>query len=55
MLIYQCEDEIQTLRQVLASRLEKSQQLKRKLGITAWKEFKDDMGQGLKNIQESTA
>jgi hypothetical protein len=29
--------------------------LKRKLGITVWKEFREDMEQGIKNIQETTA
>ena len=27
--------------------------LKRRLGITAWREFSEDMTQGLKNLQES--
>lgn len=31
------------------------QDLKKKLGITVWKEFRDDMEQGLRNIQESVA
>ena len=30
-------------------------ELKRKLGITVWKEFQQDIGGGLKNIQETTA
>lgn len=49
------EEEIQTLRQVLASHLKRSQDLKRKLGISVWKEFRDDMEQGLKNVRESNA
>ena len=49
------EEEINTLRQVLSSKIRKMQDLKRKLGITVWKEFRDDMEQGLRNIQESTA
>ncbi|XP_067145283.1 tumor protein D54 isoform X1 [Centruroides vittatus] len=49
------EDEIVTLRQVLSDRVRHAQELKRKLGITPWKEFKDDMEQGFRNIQESSA
>ncbi|KAG8183487.1 hypothetical protein JTE90_001053 [Oedothorax gibbosus] len=49
------EEEINTLRQVLSSKIRRMQDLKRKLGITVWKEFRDDMEQGIKNIQESTA
>jgi len=49
------EEEIQTLRQVLSSKLKHSHELKRKLGITVWKEFREDMEQGIKNIQETTA
>lgn len=47
------EEEIQTLRQVLASKVRMSQELKRKLGISAWKEFQDDMSQGIRNVKES--
>jgi len=49
------EEEIQTLRQVLTSKVQRSHELKRKLGITVWKEFREDMEQGIKNIQETTA
>ncbi|CAN7999116.1 unnamed protein product [Ixodes hexagonus] len=49
------EEEIQSLRTVLASKLARSQELKRNLGITVWKELKDDMEQGIKNIQDSAA
>ncbi|XP_053202035.1 tumor protein D52-like isoform X1 [Panonychus citri] len=49
------EEEIQTLRQVLSSKLRHSSELKKKLGISVWKEFRDDIGQGVKSIQESTA
>ncbi len=45
------EEEIATLRQVLASKEAHSAGLKRRLGITAWREFSEDMTQGLKNIQ----
>jgi len=49
------EEEINTLRQVLASKMKHATELKRKLGITVWKEFQQDLGQGVKNIQETTA
>ena len=41
--------------QVLASKEAHSQGLKRRLGITAWREFSEDMQQGLKNLQDSQA
>ncbi|XP_076246762.1 tumor protein D54 isoform X2 [Calliopsis andreniformis] len=47
------EEEIQTLRHVLANKVRVSQELKRKLGISVWKEITDDMNQGLKNVKES--
>eukprot|EP00088_Acartia_fossae_P061818 TRINITY_DN7436_c0_g2_i1.p1 TRINITY_DN7436_c0_g2~~TRINITY_DN7436_c0_g2_i1.p1 ORF type:complete len:173 (+),score=47.52 TRINITY_DN7436_c0_g2_i1:53-571(+) len=47
------EEEILTLKQVLASKERHAQGLKRRLGITAWREFSEDMAQGLKNLQES--
>ncbi|XP_012257276.3 uncharacterized protein LOC105686744 [Athalia rosae] len=47
------EEEIQTLRHVLASKVRVSQELKRKLGIGAWKELTDDVNQGLRNVKES--
>jgi hypothetical protein len=43
------------LRQVLSAKVKQSHDLKRKLGITVWKEFREDMEQGIKNIQETTA
>jgi len=49
------EEEIQTLRQVLNAKVKHSYDLKRKLGITVWKEFRDDMEHGIRNIQETTA
>ena len=51
----QTEEEIQTLRQVLTAKVKHSHELKRKLGITVWKEFRDDMGQGIRTIQETSA
>ena len=41
--------------QVLASKEAHAQGLKRRLGITAWREFSEDMTQGLKNLQDSQA
>lgn len=49
------EEEIATLRQVLSAKVKHAQDLKRKLGITPWKELKDDMEQSLRNIQETPA
>lgn len=48
------EEEITTLRTVLASKVRHSGELKRKLGITVWKEISDDMNQGIKTVKEST-
>ncbi|XP_065094677.1 tumor protein D52 isoform X2 [Ochlerotatus camptorhynchus] len=47
------EEEITTLRTVLQSKIRHSSELKRKLGITVWKEITDDMSQGIKNVKES--
>ncbi|KAL0113653.1 hypothetical protein PUN28_012649 [Cardiocondyla obscurior] len=47
------EEEIQTLRHVLANKIKTSQDLKRKLGISVWKELTDDVNQGIKNVKES--
>ncbi|XP_017762941.1 PREDICTED: tumor protein D54 isoform X2 [Eufriesea mexicana] len=47
------EEEIQTLRHVLANKIRVSQDLKRKLGISVWKEITDDVNQGFKNVKES--
>jgi len=51
----QVEDEIATLRQVLNSKMKRAHELKKKLGITAWSEITNDMGQGIKNVRDSTA
>lgn len=48
------EEEITTLRTVLQSKIRHAGELKRKLGITVWKEISDDMNQGIKNVKEST-
>lgn len=47
------EEEITTLRTVLQSKMRHSSELKRKLGITVWKEITDDVSQGIKNVKES--
>ena len=40
---------------MLASKEAHAAGLKRRLGITAWREFSEDMQQGLKSLQESAA
>merc|ERR1712123_428484 len=47
------EEEILTLKQVVTAKERHAAGLKRRLGITAWREFSEDMTQGLKNLQES--
>lgn len=47
------EEEIATLRTVLTSKVRHASELKRKLGITVWKEISDDMNHGLKTVRES--
>jgi len=51
----QLEDEMQTLRQVLNAKTKRSQELKRKLGLTVWGEITQDVNQGIKNVRDSTA
>ncbi|XP_015171955.1 PREDICTED: uncharacterized protein LOC107064123 [Polistes dominula] len=53
MELAKIEEDIQTLRHVLANKVRASQELKRKLGISVWKELTDDVNQGLKNVKES--
>ncbi|XP_073812755.1 uncharacterized protein isoform X4 [Musca autumnalis] len=48
------EEEINTLRTVLASKTRHASELKRKLGITVWKEITDDMNHGIKSVKESS-
>lgn len=43
------------MRTVLTSKVRHASELKRKLGITVWKEISDDMNQSLKNVKESHA
>lgn len=47
------EEEITTLRTVLQSKVRHASELKRKLGITVWKEMTDDVSQSLKSVKES--
>lgn len=49
----QIENEIQTLRVVLAAKVKAAHELKRKLGFSVWKELQDDMSQGIRNVKES--
>ncbi|KAG8188964.1 hypothetical protein JTE90_010057 [Oedothorax gibbosus] len=49
------EEEISTLKQVLSVKVKYAYELKQKLGITPWKELKQDVEQGFKNIQETPA
>lgn len=51
--LVQIEDEIVTLRTVLAAKMRRSAELKRNLGITFLKEVSDDINQGIKNVKES--
>lgn len=47
------EEEIGTLRSVLTSKTRHASELKRKLGITVWREISDEMNQNLKHVRES--
>ncbi|XP_042243158.1 uncharacterized protein LOC121880144 isoform X2 [Homarus americanus] len=47
------EEEIQTLRQVLGSKVKLAQDLKRRLGITVWREFTEDFNNSMKTVRES--
>ncbi|XP_063699718.1 tumor protein D52 isoform X2 [Culicoides brevitarsis] len=47
------EEEITTLRTVLQSKIRHASELKRKLGVTVWKEMSDDVSQSLKTVKES--
>lgn len=50
---FQTEDEINTLRQVLAARQKHVANLKRKLGITPLAEITTELNQGLKTVKET--
>lgn len=47
------EEEINTLRTVLSSKIHHATELKRKLGVTVWKEIQDDVSSSIKNMRES--
>lgn len=47
------EEEIQTLRQVLGAKVKTAQDLKRRLGITVWREFTEDFNNSMKTVRES--
>ncbi|XP_063863615.1 tumor protein D52-like isoform X20 [Scylla paramamosain] len=47
------EEEIQTLRQVLGAKVKTAQDLKRRLGITVWREFTEDLNNSMKTVRES--
>lgn len=49
----QVESEITMLRQVLGSKVRHAAELKRKLGITPFQEFKQDLQQGIQHIKSS--
>ncbi|OQV21830.1 hypothetical protein BV898_04399 [Hypsibius exemplaris] len=49
------EEEIDTLRRVLGSKLRHAQELKRKLGVTVWSEVQSDLAEGIKTVRESSA
>ncbi|XP_064597698.1 tumor protein D54-like isoform X3 [Liolophura sinensis] len=51
--LHKVEEEIVTLRQVLTAKVRESAELKRKLGITPFQEFKHDMQSGINTIKES--
>lgn len=53
VMYFQTEEEIQTLRQVLASKVKNAQDLKRRLGITVWREFTEDFNNSMKSVRES--
>jgi len=49
------EEEINTLRQVLNARIKHASELRRKLGISAWKEMTHDVQEGIKSVKETPA
>jgi len=51
----QLEEEISTLRQVLASKEKQHAELKQKLGITPLSEFRNNFSRGWYDMQSSTA
>uniref|UniRef100_A0A915KJP9 Tumor protein D54 n=1 Tax=Romanomermis culicivorax TaxID=13658 RepID=A0A915KJP9_ROMCU len=49
------ESEIATLRIVLNTRIKEANDLKRRLGLTPWQEFTEDVNQGLNKVKQSEA
>ena len=47
------DTEIQELEERLSTKLRHAHTLKRSLGVTAWREFSDDIREGMKRLQES--
>lgn len=47
------EEEINTLKHVLASKTKTAQELKKKLGFSVWKEFNDDLSQSINNLKDT--
>ena len=47
------EDEIDSLEETVKSKVRHAQNLKKSLGVTAWREFSDDVREGMKKFQES--
>lgn len=47
------EEEIETLKSVLQSKMRLSQQLKKNLGYTMWRELSDDLSQSVKTVKET--
>lgn len=54
-LLSQLQDEIVTLRQVLAAKVKASHELKKKLGITPMTEMKDDLKKGVEDLKSTDA
>jgi len=52
--LFKVEEEIETLKSVLQSKIRVSQQLKKKLGFTMWREISGEFSQGVKTVKEST-
>lgn len=54
-LFAQVEDEIATLRQVLAAKEKHAAEIKRKLGLTTFNELKQNLSKGWQDVQASNA
>lgn len=55
MFSFKVESEIQTLRSVLTARMKEAAEIRRKLGISAFKEIGHDVSEGLRNLKETPA